>query len=73
MIYVGTNYVRTPAKAKELTREELITESNRLERLGEIYSERDYEISNDYFSQAKVLDKVLLDHMVKDDMIKDIA
>ncbi len=73
MIYVGTNYVRTPSKAKELTREELISESNRLERLSSIYSDRDYEVSNEYMEQAKVLDRVLLDHMVADDMFKELG
>lgn len=73
MIYVGTNYVRTPSKAKELTREELISESNRLERLSSIFSDRDYEVSNEYLEQAKVLDKVLLDLMVKDDMKKEVG
>lgn len=73
MIYVGTNYVRTPSKAKELTREELISESNRLERLSSIYSDRDYEVSNEYLEQAKILDKVLLDYMVADDMFKELG
>ena len=73
MIYVGTNYVRTPSKAKELTREELISESNRLERLSSIFSDRDYEVSNEYLEQAKILDKVLIDHMVKDDMKKEVG
>ena len=71
MITVGINYVKTPEAAKRLTRDELITETNRLENLSYRYSDRDYEVSSEYMEQAKVLDMVLLDYMVSDDMIKD--
>lgn len=72
MIYIGTNYLKTPSRAKQLTREELISESNRLERLSSMFSDRDWEVSNEYLAQVKVLDKVLLDHMVADDMTKAV-
>jgi hypothetical protein len=73
MITVGVNYVRNPHKAKELTRAELITETNRLERLADIYSDRDYDLSNEYQEQARVLDMILLDQMVDDDNVKRLG
>jgi hypothetical protein len=73
MITVGVNYTRQPHKAKQLTREELITEVNRLEKLAHVYSDRDWEISNEYQEQARVLDMVLLDHMVDDEEVKRIG
>lgn len=71
MIKQGVNYVRTPEEARKLTREELITECNRLETLSAVMSDRDYEASNHYLEQARVLDTVLLDHMVADNIAKE--
>lgn len=72
MIKPGVNYVNNPEAAKRLTREELIQESNRLETLSFVFSDRDYEASDEYLRQAKVLDGVLLDMMVQDDIEKEL-
>lgn len=71
MIKPGVNYVNNPEAAKRLTREELIQECNRLENLSFIFSDRDYDASEEYMAQARVLDHVLLDMMVEDDAEKD--
>lgn len=72
-IVKGANYKSNPSLAKNLTREELISECNRLETLASVFSDRDYEISNEYQEQAKVLDMVLLDMMAEDDQSKAVV
>lgn len=68
MIRTNVNYLRNPELAKLLTRDELIKESNRLERMTDIYSELDYQLVEEYKAQSTVLDKVILNMMVQDDI-----
>lgn len=66
-----TNYVKNPWKAGNLSREKLLSELNRLENMALLYSDRDEDMMNFYDKQIEILDRVLLNLMAQDDIIKE--